>query len=209
MNPRLSGSLRKLLLGSLCGLLLFSCSKKFPGHREKILKSYIEATQKGDFTTVYKLHRVTARQIKYLGSTTVGNVEQLLKENFEQKKALWKSADVGREAGELYYEKQFFPPSAEVSIVTLKEPPALSDDPTNADYEKANTIYGVVEAVYRNREGAPKFDGRPVKKARFDCVLSKIREGKNVNVYSHDTNWYFGGCISDEKSRFFFEQTQQ
>jgi len=205
MNPRLSGNFRKILLGGLCGLLLFSCSKKFPGHPEKILKSYIEATRKGDFDTVYKLHSLTARQIKYLGSTTVGNVDQLLKENFEQKKALWESADTGREAGELYYEKQFFPSSSEVSIVRIKEPPALSDDPTNADYEKANTIYGVVEAVYKNKESAPKFNGRPAKKARYDCVLSKIREGQNVRVYSDDTSWYFGGCILDEDSIEFFK----
>ncbi len=205
MSPRLSGSFRQILLGALCGFLLASCSQKIPGHPEKILKSYIEATQKGDFDTVYKINKLTARQIKYLGSTTVGNVDQMLKENFEQKKALWKMADTGRESGELYYEKQLFPASSEFSIVSIKTPPTLSDDPVNAEYEVANNIYGVVEVVYKNKAAAPKFDGRSAKKARYDCILSKIREGDNLRVYSDDTSWYFGGCLSDAGSISFFE----
>lgn len=203
MNRKWSGSAAGVWLILLISFPpLFSCTKDIPGNPKKTVEDYIEAVQKSDFETIYRLNRVTARQKKYIEKSKNGHVEQELKASFETHKAAYEAAEPGFFIGARWAEKYFFPSTSRVVIGEARHPP-----PAGVDYEKGFTLYVSVKASYTKREDAPELDGRKIREAVYDCILGKIRYGENVRVYSHDEQWFFSGCILDRPSaRFFMSQ---
>jgi len=210
MNLRLSG---KKAFGACCllfplaALALFACTKEIPGNPEKTVKEYIEAVQKGDFETIYRLNRVTARQKKFLEKTEAGNVELVLKQNFERQKAAYFTSEPDIFSGALWTERYFFPPSSSVKVGKARSMSQIGDDPVNVEYEKGFLAIVPVETTYASEKDAPKLKGQSIKKAVYDCNLAKIRQGDNVRIYSHDEKWFIARCILDTDTVEYFNST--
>ena len=180
------------------GFMLASCEDKIPGDPEGVMKQYVNAIKARDFKTIYSLNRVTARQKYHLEQTSVGNVETILKTNYEENKAAFDSAEFTLTPAVQWGEKYFFPPSAKVSFGKPERIKPVGDDPVNAEYEKALTVKIHVTAEYPDVNEAPKLGDRAIKTAVYDCALGKIRTGKSVRVYDLDEKWYFNGCILEK-----------
>ena len=203
MNLKLFGSFRYEYFVLLFALL--SCMNDIPGEPKKRVQEYITAVQKGDFETIYRLHRVTAQQKKYLEQTEGGDLKELMKQNYERNKASYESVKPSFMDNIQWAEKYFFPPSCSPSVGEPQKPaPATKDDPGYADYEKALTTMVPVSVTYNSEKDAPQLSGRKLKFAKYICILGKIREGSNVRIYSHDDQWFFNGCIPDSNSVRFF-----
>jgi len=186
-----------LLVAPITALLLLSCSKAIPGHPEKIMSGYIEAVKKDDFATIYELNMKTARQKKYLGKTSVGNLGMILKENFEKNRSDYENVPISFNLGEQWVEKHFFRTAAIYSIGEPYSPKPVGDDPVNAKYESSVSCYVPVLVEYGDTKTGLEYNGKKIKSAKYDCSMRKIREGNNARVYSHDDNWYLAGCVID------------
>ena len=205
MNRKWSGSVAGAWLILLSfSLLLLSCAKETPGNPEKTVKDYIKAVQKSDFKTIYRLNRVTARQKMYIEKTKNGDIQKLLKASFETHKAAYDTAEPGFFSGALWSEKYYFPPTSTVSVGEARDPYPAGDDPVNSEYEKGFTLFVPVKTFYTKSRDTPELDGRKLKEAVYDCVLGKIRYGRNVRIYSNDEHWFLSGCILDRSSVTFF-----
>jgi len=206
MNRKWSGSaVGGYLILLLSSPLVLSCTKEIPGNPEKTVKDYIEAIQKSDFETTYRLNRVTARQKKYIEKSKNGNIAQELKASIESHKAAYDAAEPDFFSGALWSEKYFFPLTSRVVVGEAKHPSPAGDDPVNVEYEKGFTLFVSVKTFYTKSKDAPELHGRKVKEAIYDCALGKIRYGENVRVYSHDEQWFLSGCILDRSSVTFFK----
>ncbi len=181
----------------ISALFILSCSETIPGHPEKIMREYIEAVKKDDFATIYSLNMKTARQKKYLGKTSVGNVEMILRENFEKNRDDYESVPISFNMGEQWVEKYFFAKSESYTIGEPYSPKPVGDDPVNAKYESSVSCYVPVLVKYGDSKTSLEYNGKKMKSAKYDCTLRKIREGNNARVYSHDDDWYLAGCVID------------
>ncbi|MGK7345145.1 MAG: hypothetical protein ACNS63_04990 [Candidatus Nitrospinota bacterium M3_3B_026] len=202
MSPRWSGrpGAGWLAVAAAVSVLSASCHDRIPGKPEKTTAEYIEAIQKNDFAAVYQLNRVTARQARYLENTDVGDVDEMLRQNYEQRKAEYEAARAVFTPGIQWAEKHFFPASASVSVGEASWIKPVGDDPVNADYEKALTVTVPVSVEYKDKSAAPELEGKKLKSASYTCSLGKIRSEKSVRVYNVDEQWYFNGCILNRES---------
>ncbi len=205
MNRKLSGNTARTAAAvALLVIALTACSQKIPGDPKGTLGKYIKAVQQGDFKTIYSINQVTARQKKYLRQTTMGNVDEIVAENYRKSKSDYDAHKPVKAANVQWREKYFFLPSTSVAIGKPKPPSAAGDDPVNAEYEKAGTVYVPVSVIYNDPAQAPEIDDKKVKSMDYLCTLVKIREGKNVRVYSHDDKWFFGSCIEESSSASYY-----
>ncbi|MEE8483581.1 MAG: hypothetical protein V3S46_03205 [Nitrospinota bacterium] len=205
MNHKLSGNTAKTAIAvAVLVFALTACWQKIPGDPKGTLEKYIKAVQQGDFKTIYALNQVTARQKKYLEQTTVGDVDAIVAENYRKSKSDYDDLEPVKVVNIQWGEKYFFPPSASVAVGKPKPPAAAGDDTVNAEYERAGTVNVQVSVVYTDPAKAPEIEGKKVKSIDYLCTLVKIREGKNVRVYSHDENWFFGSCIEETPSASYY-----
>lgn len=205
MNRKWCGSFRyTYFVLSIFSLALLSCTSEIPGDPKKTLEEYITAVQKGNFETVYRLNKVTARQKKYLEQTKIDDFKKILKQNYEKNWANYKSVKPSFIANIQWAEKHFFPPSCSPSVGKPQKPTPIGNDRVNVEYEEALTIIVPVFVTYNAKRDAPKLNGRKIKSTGYVCILGKIREGSNVRIYSHDDQWFFGSCILDTTSAKFF-----
>lgn len=185
---------------AVVALVASGCMEKIPGEPEKVMRDYVEAVQKDDFKTIYKLHMLTARQQQFLSKSEVGDVEAMLREHYENSKKDYDAVKPTFAQGITWSEKHFFPASATFAIGDPYHPPAAPDDPVNAEYEKAQNVIVPVNVTYSKKEDAPELEGAKVKSAGYMCFMKKIRQAETVRVYSHDEKWYFGDCLVDEQT---------
>ncbi|MFQ5432974.1 MAG: hypothetical protein ACE5EN_10770, partial [Nitrospinota bacterium] len=150
MNRKWSGSVVGVYLILLVqiALLISSCSKGIPGNPVKTVKDYIEAVQKSDFETIYRLNRSTARQKKFIEKSKNGNVEQELKENFKSNKAAYDVVEPGFYSGAQWAEKYYFPPASNVVVGEARNPSAAEGDSVNVKYETGFTVLVSVKTFY-------------------------------------------------------------
>jgi hypothetical protein len=207
MSPKLSGREKVLTcaLLALFTLVLHSCTSSTTGNPRKVVEDYINAIQNGDFETIYRLNRVTARQKKFIGKSGEHNSEVELKELFAKHKATYESFKPELLAGAQWAEKYYFSNSSTVIIGQPKHPPVTDGETQNAEYEKGKSMSVSVSAVYAIEKDAPIFNARRIKEATYDCFLGKIRYGDNVQIYPYDKQWFFAGCILDNQSVLFFQ----
>lgn len=177
-----------------------ACQDRIPGEPEKTAREYIEAIQKNDFAAVYRLNRVTARQVRYLENTDVGDVDEMLRQDYERRKADYEAVRTAFTPGIQWTEKHFFPASASVSVGEASWIKPAPGDPVNAEYEKALSVMVPVSVEYKDKNDAPVFEGKRLKSASYTCAMGKIRSEKSVRVYNVDEQWYFNGCILDRGS---------
>ena len=187
---------------ALCALA-FACTSGIPGHPAEVMTKYVKAIQHGDFKTVYALNAVAARQKKYLTQSGAGASSAVLNENYKKNLNYYRSARPSFISGFQWAEKYFFPPSSSVVVGRPYRPAPAGSDTLNSKYESDYRAIVPVEVVYE-KENAPAMEGRKIKTARYDCSMVKIREGKNVRVYSDDDRWYFSGCLIEISSARFF-----
>jgi len=188
------------VLLALAVAALAGCTQKIPGHPEKTVSEYVEAVRGGDFKTVFRLNFTTAKNTKYLKLSEVGDPEQAIQEAHDRAFAQYQAAAPTFMAGVLWSEKGYFIPDSQVEIGSAFSQPPAPDDPVNAEYEAATSVYVPVTVTYSNPDTAPALNNRKIRVARYDCSLRKIREGKNVRVYSHDDRWFFAGCVIETGS---------
>ncbi len=209
MNLKWFGSLqwKGLLLTLLCVSVLLSCSdNKVKGDPKKTLSVYVNAIKMGDFKTVYRLNRVTARQLKYVGATSVGDVKQQLENNYKNNRAKYEATEVTFTPNVQWAEKHFFPPSCVFELSPIHSLTAIDKDNPNALYEEGFLVISTVSVRYPDLREAPELEGKKISSAKYDCYLNKIREGGNVRVYDVDDKWYVGGCILEAESVEFYKK---
>lgn len=197
MSRKWFGRIAALLAVGLAG---HACMREIPGDPEAVMERYVKAVQTSDFKTVYSINRVTARQVKYLGSGDSSTRESDLKQNMERNREMYDAVRPTFTPGVQWAERFFFTASSAVTVEKAHWLQSYGSDTVNADHEKTLTVIVPVRVVYPNQRDAPPYQDGWVRSAQYDCALSKIREGGNVTIYSHDTQWYFGGCIVDKAS---------
>lgn len=202
-GKRLSDGLSAIALAFFM-LGLVSCTEKIPGNPKKVVTDYVTAVQKNDFDTIYKLNRVTARNMKYLQSSEVGDIEEALRQTYNTKMEEYNSVAPTFTPGVQWAEKHFFPKSARITYGEPYQLKPVGDDPVNAEYEKALTAMIPVYVEYTDKTVAPEHEGKKIKTASYTCSVGKIRGGMTVRVYNVDANWYFNGCIIDRDSLQYF-----
>lgn len=176
-----------------------------PGNPQKVVEDYINAIRNGDFKTVYRLNRVSARQKKFIEKSGAGNSKNESSQNFAKHKAAYESLKPGFFTGAQWAEKYFFPKSSTVTVGDPRHPPKAGGEASNAGYEQGLSIIVSVKTVYNMKKEAPELNARRIKEATYDCFLAKIRYGDNVQIYSYDEQWFFAGCILDTRLVLFFE----
>jgi len=194
MNRKLFGE-RFALLIALAVLSAFGCAKKIPGEPEKTVERYAKAVQAGEYSTIFEINALSARQLKHLRQSTGEEAEKTIAQTMERFQQAYNEAPATFQPGISWAEKGYFPAGAQVTVGRAYWPEKVGDDPVNADYEKFANCYVPVDVDYTGAKKIPEQDGKKVKSAHYDCSLKKIREGRNVTIYSHDDVWYFGGCI--------------
>jgi hypothetical protein len=198
MNHRLFGKFFSLgILFLTLIATVFGCSDSIPGQPAKIVEEYVKAVQSNDFEKIYQLNFLTARQKIFIVGKDKVEVESLMREHFELSKKRYDESLPQDEIGLQWAEKDFFTPNALIEVDKARYPPAAADDPVNAEYEKDQNAFVTVRAVYKDKDEAPLLLGKRVVEAEYDCILKKIRQPGTVRVYSHDEQWYIGGCIMD------------
>lgn len=197
MSRKWFGRVAAVLAISLAGA---GCVEKIPGEPEAVAGRYIKAVQTDDFNTIHALNRVTARQAKYQGAEDSTFSKSELKQRFERNRERYNAVQPTFTPGVQWAERFFFTASSTVTVEKAHWYQPVGTDPVNAEYEKFTTVIVPVNVVYSSQQDAPAHLESKVRSAQYDCVLTKIREGGNVSVYSHDTQWYFGGCIVDKAS---------
>ena len=203
MNRKLFGKPSRLRIALVVALFSWACSERIPGNPEKIIAEYLGAVQKGDFATMYKLNRVTARQKKYVLKSNAGNLDKLLSDNYEMNLAKYNSAVLSFMGGVQWQEKYFFPRSAVLKIGRAHPLIPPDKDARGENWEKGLTVLAEVSAEYPNKEEAPEYDGQKLRSLNYACTLSKIREEGSLMVYSQDLDWYVDGCIANLASAKF------
>ncbi|VAX24184.1 hypothetical protein MNBD_NITROSPINAE01-1392 [hydrothermal vent metagenome] len=209
MNLKWFGSLHRTgpLLTVLCVFLLLSCTdNKIKGDPKKTLGTYVGAIKKGDFETIYKLNRVTARQLKYVGATSVGDVKQQLEENYKNNQAKYDATELTFTPNVQWAEKHFFPPSCVFELSPVRSLTSIDKGNPNALYEEGFLVISTVSVRYPDLTEAPELDGKKISSAKYDCYLNKIREGGNVRIYDVDDKWYVGGCILEAESVEYYKK---
>jgi len=185
--------------------LTAGCVKKISGAPENTAERYIAAVQAGDYKTIFDLNAASARQLKHLRLLTGGDTEKSMSQAMERFRQNYVEAPSTFQTGVAWAEKGFFQAGAQCKVGAAFQPVKAGDDPVNADYEKGNSVFVPVDVTYPDSNTALDHNGKKVKTAHYDCGLKKIREGKNVSVYSHDEVWYFGGCMVNEGTLTYFQ----
>ncbi|VAW27576.1 hypothetical protein MNBD_BACTEROID07-1038, partial [hydrothermal vent metagenome] len=142
----------------------------------------------------------TARQKKFLGQSKEDDMAKSIENSIAENWAKYQSAVPTFISGVIWAEKFYFPASSTTVIGKAYTLAPIGDDSVNALYEMSTTVNVPVTVTYTEKKDAPKYNGKEVKTASYDCVLGKIREGDNVRVYSHDDKWYFSGCVINKDS---------
>jgi len=211
MNLKWFGSMqsKNLLLLALCMATLLSCTgNKVKGDPKKTLQLYVTAVKNNDFKAIYGLNLMTVRHEKYVGATSVGDVEKQLKQNYENELADYEATGPTFTPNVHWAEKHFFPSSCEFELSPIRSLTAAAKDEPNALYEEGFLVIATVSARYPNIKEAPELDGKKISFAKYDCSLGKIREAGNVRIYDLDDKWYFGGCIiNGESVEYHMEQS--
>ncbi|MBF0169719.1 MAG: hypothetical protein HQK87_01295 [Nitrospinae bacterium] len=171
--------------------------KSIPGEPEKVTRRYVEAIQTGDYHTLFRLNHVTARRLKYFDMSELPEDREEAVRYQAAQQAEYEATPPDFTPGVRWAERHYFPPTARVTVGKAVSPAAAPNDPVNADYEKANSVTVPVTVDYPDPGQAPLYQGKPMASAAFDCMLIKLRVGKNVAVYSHDDQWYVNGVILD------------
>jgi len=185
--------------------LVASCTKKIPGDPDKTLERYIKALQAQDMQTITDLNHLSARQLKFLRQSSSEDRQKSIDMALEGYKEAFDAAPHTFQQGITWSERYFFPAGAKFTIGEPYSPVKVGDDPVNAEYEKSNNSFVPVDVVYPDSKTAPDHGGKKVKSAHYDCSMKKIREGRNVAIYSHDDTWYFGGCVVNQAQFTYFE----
>lgn len=183
---------RHILALAAAAMMMASCEKEIPGHPEKVMEEYLRATQSGDFEQIFRLNFATAKEDRF-GAASATAASQRRAWRMEA----YRGAEATFTPGILWAERHFFPPKATVNILKAHPLAAVGDDPVNADYERALSVIVPVEVTYAPGGQAPSLSGAPLRFARYDCTLRKIRESGAVSVYSDDDVWRFSGCVAD------------
>ncbi len=186
-------------------IFLAACAERIPGDPGKILAEYVGAVQKGDFATMYKLSRITARQKKYILKSNVGDINKLLSENYEMHLSTYKSVEPSFFGAVQWQEKYFFPPSAVVRFGKAKNLPPPEKSERKENWEIGLKVLIDVSVEYPKKEEAPEYDGRKLRSINYVCTLSKIRMEGALAVYPQDPDWFFDGCNANSSSALFAE----
>ncbi len=186
-------------------LFFVACSERISGDPAKIMAEYVGAVQKGDFASMYKINRITARQKKYILKSNAGDINKLLSANYEMHLATYKSAELSFYGAVQWQEKYFFPPSAVVRIGKVHNLPPPDKNERKENWEMGLKALVDVSVEYPKKEEAPEYDGRKLKSINYVCTLSKIRMEGAMMVYPQDPDWFFDACIANSASALFAE----
>jgi len=186
---------RHILALAAAAMMMASCEKEIPGHPEKVMEAYLRATQAGDFEQIFRLNFATAKEDRFNEPSSPGASQRRAR-----RIEAYHDAEQTFTPGIVWAERHFFPPKAACKILKAHPLAAVGDDPVNADYERALSIIVPVEVTYAPGDPAPVVNGKPLRFARYDCTLRKIREPGAVSVYSDDDVWRFSGCVADMAS---------
>lgn len=194
MKPFLSG----LSVTALVLLALSACVDSIAGNPEKVTADYIEAIQKNDADAFFRLNHITARRLKYLAFGTDAEDKEALKLQVKLWKEWWRNTESEYDVTHRWNDRALFPPGAETTVGKAYLYKSVGSDHINSEYLKGLKTLVPVQVKYA--ETSLIFEGKKVASARFDCILGKIRSGKNVRIYSHDERWYVASCLIDSDS---------
>ncbi len=184
------------------------CTEKIAGEPSKVVTRYVDAVKRGDYDTIFQLSHNSARRLKFFGMSELAQDKKIAQEYLEEQRKEYDAAPLDFTPGVQWAERHFFPDTCEVSIGKARYPAGTPGDPVNADYEQGIKVIVTVSVDYLDPKSAPSYRGKKLVSAKYDCFLSKIREGKNVRIYSHDDKWYVNGFLIDPATVRFTQGDQ-
>ncbi len=176
-------------------LMLSACVESIAGNPEQVTADYIQAIQTDDADTFFGLNHITARRLKYLAFGTDAEDKEALKLQVKLWKEWWRVSESDYDVTHRWNDRALFPPGAETTIGKAYQYKSVGSDRINSEYLKGLKTIVPVDVKYADKSLI--FEGKKVASARFDCILGKIRSGKNVRIYSHDEQWYVASCLID------------
>lgn len=198
MNRKLFGKNGAILTVAVALLLAtgVSCSDSIPGKPDMVLQEYVVAVQKGDFETIYRLNRATARQSRFIHKDKTGDAEKMDAENMAMARANYEAVQPSFTPGMHWAEKHFFPQTSGVFIGRPQHLAPTGNEPGLKDnYEKGNTVVIPVSVTYPDLNQAPEYGGKKIKQAEYRCVMGKVRMEDSLMIYTHDDKWFFNACL--------------
>jgi len=168
---------------------------------------YIKAVRDRNFEMVYNLNATSQKRIVFVLKGSDSNKSELIQQAYEEQKASFDSASLGGPAFDfnaLWVEKFIFIPGMTYKIGGVVMERNI-DNPT-AFYRKRIDATVVIDIEYDQKDTAPLYKGKNVKKAVY---LVKMIHSKNltrvVKDIVVDDKWLFKGVAVKEGSVVYWE----
>lgn len=165
---------------------------------------YIKAVINRNFDVIYDLNSITQKRKLFIFKESGLKKDELLKEAYNEQKASFDSAQPLPDMNAVWIEKFIFIPDMKYRIV--KTAAELNTDNPTAFYIKRIDMVVEVEMEYLNRDTAPLYEGRRIKRAGYfiNMVHSKniTRTVRDITV---DDKWLFKGIAIKKGSVAYWD----
>lgn len=165
---------------------------------------YIKAVRDRNFDVIYDLNSASQKRKLFILKDSSAKKDELAKQAYDEQKASFDSAQPSFDLNAIWAEKFIFIPGMKYRIVSAVAERNI-DNPT-AFYVKRIDVVVEAEAEYLNKDAAPVYEGRNIKKAVY---LIKMIHSKNitrtVKDIAVDDKWLFKGVAVKQGSMVYLE----
>lgn len=165
---------------------------------------YIKAVMSRNFDVVHDLNSATQKRKLFILKDSGAKKDELLKKAYDEQKASFDSAAPSPDMNAMWVEKFVFTPDMKYRIVSVAT--ELNVDNPTAFYVKRIDVVVETEMEYSNRDTAPAYERRRIKKAVY---LIKMVHSRNitraVRDVAIDNKWLFKGIAIKEGSAVYWD----
>lgn len=165
---------------------------------------YIKAVMNRNFDVIYDLNSATMKRKLFILKESGAKKDELAKKAYDEQKAAFDSAASSLDMNAMWAEKFIFIPDMKYRIVSAAT--ELNVDNPTAFYVKRIDVVVETEMEYSNRDTAPVYEGRRIKKAAYLVKMVRSRNiTRAVRDIAVDDKWLFKGVAIKEGSVVYWE----
>lgn len=165
---------------------------------------YIEAVRDRNFDVIYDLNSVSRKRKLFILKNSGAKKDELAKQAYNEQKASFDSARPSFDLNAVWAEKFVFISGMKYRIVNVAR--ELNVDNPTAFYVKRIDVVVEAEMEYSNKDTAPMYEGKNIKKAVYLIKMIHSRNiARAVRDIAVDDKWLFKGIAVKQESMVYWE----
>lgn len=165
---------------------------------------YIKAVRDRNFDVIYDLNSVSRKRKLFVLKDSGAKKDELAKQAYAEQKASFDSASWSFDLNAVWAEKFVFISGMKYRIVNAAR--ELNMDNPTAFYVKRIDVVVEAEMEYSNKDTAPIYEGRNIKRAVYLIKMIHSRNiARAVRDIAVDDKWLFKGIALKQGSAVYWE----